>query len=110
VEPKGLLRECGIEVPASPTIRYPPCGAKPASPPLHEHLERLASISCDLRGDREIAFHGAEDLTPSGTYSEADAVKAREGPSLTVKPVKPQVADPRWGVRSGHSFERKALN
>jgi hypothetical protein len=51
----------------------------------------MAAISRDLRRDRELAFYGAEDLTPSDFYSQADADKAREGARAVVALVKPNV-------------------
>ena len=54
-------------------------------------VERLAGISKDLRRDRELAFHGAEDLTPSRFYSRPDAVRALDGARLTVRLVTPFV-------------------
>ena len=93
---KGLLRECGIEAPRIHDVSEILLAERSRLPlSLHEHLDGLASISRDLRRDRELAFYGAEDLTPSGFYSEADAVKARDGARLTVKLVKPHVAAPR---------------
>lgn len=43
---------------------------------VQPHVERLAAISRDLRRDRELAYYGARDLTPSDFYQEADAAKA----------------------------------
>jgi hypothetical protein len=59
--------------------------------PLRREVERVAAISRDLRRDRELAFYGAEDLTPSDFYSESDAKRAREGAMLVVRLVKPIV-------------------
>lgn len=39
-------------------------------------LDSLITTSRELRRDRELAFCGAEDLTPSEFYSQADAEKA----------------------------------
>jgi hypothetical protein len=89
---KGLLRQCGIEAPRIHDVSDILLSEKTRVPPqLHEHLETLATISRDLRRDRELAFYGAEDLTPSGFYSEKDAVRARDGARLTVGLVKPHV-------------------
>jgi hypothetical protein len=41
--------------------------------------------------DLELAFYGAEDLTPSGFHSRDDAPKARDGARLTVRAVSPHV-------------------
>lgn len=40
------------------------------------HLPRVTQISKSLRRDRELAFYGAMDVTPSQFYSKADADKA----------------------------------
>lgn len=91
---KGLLRQCGIEAPRIHDVSHILLAERSRIPPkLHEHLESLAAISRDLRRDRELAFYGAEDLTPSGFYSEKDAVRARDGARLTVSLVKPHVPD-----------------
>jgi len=47
-------------------------------------VEALAQISRNLRRDRELAFYGAEDLTPSTFYSEQDAKAAFEGAERAV--------------------------
>jgi hypothetical protein len=54
-------------------------------------IETLTQISRDLRRDRELAFYGAEDLTPSGFYSRGDAEQARTGAQRTVELVRPHV-------------------
>jgi len=42
-------------------------------PDKHDALTRLIAASKELRRDRELSFYGAEDLTPTEFYSEADA-------------------------------------
>jgi hypothetical protein len=54
-------------------------------------MDTLVGISRSLRRDRELAFYGAEDLTPSGFYSKDDATRARDGARVTVKIVRPHV-------------------
>ena len=44
-----------------------------------------------LRRDRELAFYGAEDLTPSEFYRKTDAVAARDAARLVVERVQPHV-------------------
>ncbi|MBI2346963.1 MAG: HEPN domain-containing protein [Deltaproteobacteria bacterium] len=74
---KALLLISNIEVPRlhdvsdvlKQEVRKLPSAVKP-------HLERLASISKGLRRDRELAYYGARDLTPSEFYEEGDAAKA----------------------------------
>ena len=58
---------------------------------IHSDLEALAAISRQLRRDRELAFYGAEDLTPSGFYSRDDAEEARTGARRVVEVVRPHV-------------------
>ena len=43
---------------------------------IQADLVRFAKISHDLRKDRELAFYGSEDLTPSEFYKKADADEA----------------------------------
>jgi hypothetical protein len=90
---KGLLRACGIDPPRIHDVSAVLLAERARLPEsLHEHVERLAEISKDLRRDRELAFYGSEDLTPSSFYAERDAVRAREGAQFTVRQVKPFVA------------------
>lgn len=42
----------------------------------HDDLQKLVLASKELRRDRELAFYGAEDLTPTDFYSLADAESA----------------------------------
>ena len=58
---------------------------------LHDELEALAAVARDLRRDRELAFDGAEDLTPSGFYTRENAERARDGARRTVAAVRPHV-------------------
>jgi hypothetical protein len=58
---------------------------------VRAELDALVGVSRALRRDRELAFYGAEDLTPSGFYSRDDATKAREGARFTVTVVRPHV-------------------
>jgi HEPN domain-containing protein len=44
----------------------------------HAELDTLVEISRELRRDRELAFYGTEDLTPSEFYSQKDASRALE--------------------------------
>ena len=94
---KALLRACRIEVPRIHDV----------SPLLEENLERLPAgirekvpelvrISRSLRRDRELAFYGSEDLTPSDFYQKADAVQARDDARWVVEVV--AAAAPKIGV------------
>ena len=82
---KGLLRANGIEPPRVHDVSevlLAEAGRLPVV--LHPDLEELAEISRTLRRDRELAFYGAEDLTPSGFYTRKDAEQARDGARRTV--------------------------
>jgi HEPN domain-containing protein len=89
---KGLLRSSGVEPPRVHDVgdvleaerERLPKGVRTSS-------ERLAAISKDLRRDRELAFYGAEDLTPSTFYSKEDALRALEGARFVVETVRPYV-------------------
>ena len=43
------------------------------------------------RAKRELAFYGAEDLTPSDFYRKSDADEARDDARLVVELVRPHV-------------------
>lgn len=82
---KGLLRLCQVDPPRIHDVSDVLLAEKdrlPAS--LLPRLDDLVAISRQLRRDRELAFYGAADLTPSAFYSRADAVHARDAAALTV--------------------------
>ena len=72
-----------------PVARSGPASGLPEA--LAEELDTLATISRNLRRDRDLAFYGAEDLTPSGFYSREDGEQARSGARWTVNLVKSHV-------------------
>jgi HEPN domain-containing protein len=89
---KGLLRSHGVEAPRIHDVSDVLLAEQERlASSLRADLPRLAAISRDLRRDRELAFYGAEDLTPSSFYSEDDAVRARDGARLVVSRVGPVV-------------------
>lgn len=89
---KGLLRSCGIDPPRLHDVSDVLVAERDRLPGvLLPDLDRLAGISRRLRRDRELAFYGAEDLTPSGFYSRDDATQARDDARLTVRLVTPHV-------------------
>lgn len=91
---KGLLRASGVEPPRIHDVADVLLAERDRLPKdLVPHVERLAGISRALRRDRELAFYGAEDLTPSSFYREADAVLARDGARTVVASVRPHVID-----------------
>jgi len=92
---KGLLRSHGIEAPRIHDVSdvlTAQCDHFPEA--IRTEVPRMAAISRDLRRDRELAFYGAEDLTPSAFYSEEDAVRARDGARLVTGLVSPVVLEP----------------
>jgi len=90
---KGLLRAYGVEPPRIHDVSEILIAERPRLPEsLHDKLDDLASISRNLRRDRELAFYGAEDLTPSGFYTRADAERARDDARRTVAAVRPNVS------------------
>ena len=91
---KGLLRACGVDPPRIHDVADVLLAERDRLPAaLETHVERLASISRTLRRDRELAFYGAEDLTPSSFYRESDAVIARDSARDVVAVVRPHVTE-----------------
>jgi HEPN domain-containing protein len=89
---KGLLRACGVDPPRIHDVSDVLLAERDRLPAaLREAAEDLAAISKELRRDRELAFYGAEDLTPGGFYSRQDAERARDGARRTVAAVRPHV-------------------
>lgn len=89
---KGLLREHGVEIPrihdvsdvlSNEISRFPE--------ELQAQVPELSKISRSLRRDRELAFYGSEDLTPSEFYKEDDAKIAFEQAKALVAAVLPFV-------------------
>lgn len=74
---KALLRACRIEVPrihdVSPVLEQ---NRDRLPPDVDAALGELTRISKNLRRDRELAFYGSEDLTPSEFYTQEDAATA----------------------------------
>ena len=74
---KALLRHAGIEVPrihdVSPLLRE---NLDRLPEAIRTDVERLSQISRTARRDRELAFYGSEDLTPSEFYQAGDASEA----------------------------------
>jgi HEPN domain-containing protein len=76
---KGLLRSARVETPRVHDVSEALLGNLAALPKaVQPHGEKLAECSRTLRRDRELAFYGSEDLTPSDFYREKDAAAARE--------------------------------
>lgn len=89
---KGLLRAHGIAPPRVHDVSDVLEAERHRLPDrLGPEIAALVRTSRELRRDRELAFYGAEDLTPSGFYGRPDAEKARSGARHTVETVKPFV-------------------
>jgi hypothetical protein len=89
---KALLRAHGVDVPRMHDVSEILLAERARLPAaLQGHLASLARISHDLRRDRELAFYGSEDLTPTSFYTEADAASARAGARSTVQLSAPHV-------------------
>jgi HEPN domain-containing protein len=88
---KALLRACGIDPPRVHDVSEVLL-AERSRLPEELDVEALADASRRLRRDRELAFYGAEDLTPSGFYSRADAEAARSSAVRVVEAVARQVS------------------
>lgn len=89
---KGLLRAHGVSPPRVHDVSDVLEAERDRLPQaLHPELPSLIEASRQLRRDRELAFYGAEDLTPSGFYERRDAECARDRARHTVGAVRPFV-------------------
>lgn len=92
---KGLLRSRGIQPPRIHDVSDVLLAERARLPEgLRTGLDTLVEASRQLRRDRELAFYGAEDLTPSGFYSQEDAERARTSAREVVGLVRPHVLEP----------------
>ncbi len=85
---KSLLRFSAIEVPRVHDVGQilrSECDRLPAS--VRTQVDDLVAVSKSLRRDRELAFYGSEDLTPSDFYQRPDAEEARAGARRVVAAV-----------------------
>ncbi|MCC7417566.1 MAG: HEPN domain-containing protein [Acidobacteria bacterium] len=89
---KGLLRRAGVDPPRIHDVADVLLAERVRLPAaLAPDIDRLVEASRALRRDRELAFYGAEDLTPSTFYRKHDAQAARESARLVVGLVRPHV-------------------
>lgn len=89
---KALLRTMGVDPPRVHDVSGVLEAERERAPEaLATEIETLADASRQLRRDRELAFYGAEDLTPSDFYKRADAEKARDRARQVVELVKPHI-------------------
>jgi len=58
---------------------------------LQQNLAELAKISKSMRRDRELAFYGTEDLTPSDFYTADDGQIALQNARFVVDNVWPHI-------------------
>jgi hypothetical protein len=90
---KGLLRAVGVDPPRVHDVGEVLVAERTRLPEaVHRHLDALVEASRSLRRDRELAFYGAEDLTPSDFYRQGDADQARSAARMVVKTVRPHVS------------------
>ena len=90
---KGLLRAVGVDPPRIHDVADVLIAERARLPAaLAPEIDRLAEASRGLRRDRELAFYGAEDLTPSDFYRRSDAEAARQAARFVVRHVRPQVS------------------
>ena len=76
---KGLIREAGHSVPLVHDVSEKLRSIVKDLPKVAQlKLDRICEISKQLRRDRELAFYGSEDITPSEFYSLQDAKRAIE--------------------------------
>jgi len=85
---KSLLRFSAIEVPRVHDVSQILISESERLPEsVRAHIVELVDISRSLRRDRELAFYGSEDLTPSEFYGKPDAELARAGARTVVAAV-----------------------
>lgn len=74
---KAVLRSFGVAVPFSHDLSQVLTGHAERFPEaVRALIPRWADISRSLRRDRELAFYGSEDVTPSDFYARQDAEAA----------------------------------
>jgi len=89
---KALLRSAGVDPPRIHDVSdVLEAEAHRLPEIIREELGTLTRISRNLRRDRELAFYGAEDLTPSGFYTQEDGEQARADARTTVEMVRPHI-------------------
>jgi HEPN domain-containing protein len=89
---KAYLRHCRIEVPRIHDVSNALLENKNRlAGEVLDKLEKIITISKSLRRDRELAFYGTEDLTPSEFYAREDAEKAYTSANLVFTSVRNSV-------------------
>ncbi|HUE96997.1 MAG TPA: HEPN domain-containing protein [Longimicrobiaceae bacterium] len=93
---KALLRSCGVDPPRIHDVSEVLLAERARLPRVIQvEVDELVAASRSLRRDRELAFYGAEDLTPSRFYSREDADAARASARRVVGSVQPHISEPR---------------
>lgn len=87
---KGLLRAHGVDPPRIHDVADVLLNER-GRLPAEMDVDVLVHASRSLRRDRELAFYGTDDLTPSDFYKEADAFAARDLARRVVAIVRPHV-------------------
>ncbi len=83
---KSLLRSSSVEVPRIHDVGQILRSEGDRLPEnIRPYIEDLVATSRSLRRDRELAFYGSEDLTPSDFYQRPDAEQARAGARRVVE-------------------------
>lgn len=86
---KALLRDCYIDIPRIHDVSAILMQEKDKLPAgFQNDLEKICDISRNLRRDRELAYYGSEDLTPSEFYQEKDAKEALASAQFVVRVVR----------------------
>jgi HEPN domain-containing protein len=89
---KALLLVCGVEAPRVHDVSDILLAERERLPDeVVAELDTLVEASRQLRRDRELAFYGAADLTPSGFYTKADGERARTSARCVVDIVEPHI-------------------
>lgn len=89
---KAYLRHINVEVPRIHDVSGALEDNKELlSGEVAKNFKKIVSISKSLRRDRELAFYGTEDLTPSEFYAKDDATEARDFAKYVFKAVSSSV-------------------
>lgn len=89
---KALVRSFGVAVPFSHDLSETLFDNRARFPPeVGKLVDRWSAISKQLRKDRELAFYGSEDVTPSDFYQVHDAEEALKMAQEVVAGVTPWV-------------------
>lgn len=89
---KALLHAHGVDPPRVHDVSEVLLDVRERLPDtIADDLDALVEISRRLRRDRELAFYGADDLTPTDFYRPEDAASAREDARRTVDAVGPVI-------------------